>query len=319
MTTSPQPAAADPAAGLPDLSPAERLCDVGDVTLCYETFGDPADPTALLVMGLGMQMLAWDRRLCELLVERGFHVVRFDNRDSGRSTHLVDRSAPTLRELATRRIRRPAYTLADMATDAAGLLDHLEVDAAHVVGASMGGMIAQTLASHRPDRVRSLVSMMSTTGSLRCGQPSPRLWPTLLRPLPSDETGYVEALTRAHRLIASPGYPPEETALRELLLANHRRGVSAGGFERQLAAIFTAGNRTRELRAIRAPTLVVHGAADRLVPPSGGRATARATPGADLLILAGMGHDLPRPLWPRLADAIAANAERAATDSAARR
>lgn len=296
-------------------APAEQFCVAGEVRLCYQTFGDPTDPTVLLVMGLGMQMLGWDAELCQMLAARGFHVVRYDNRDCGRSTHLTDRPAPSRLALGTRRIRRPAYTLADMAGDAVGLLDHLGVEATHVVGASMGGMIAQTLAARHPGRARSLVSIMSATGSLRSGQPSPRLWRTLLAPLPGDEAGYVSALTTAHRLIGSPAYPADETLLRDLLVASHRRGVPRGGFERQLGAIFAAGDRTRELRTIRAPTLVIHGTADCLVPPSGGRATARAIPNANLLLLDGMGHDLPRALWPRMLDAIAANARRVADRS----
>jgi pimeloyl-ACP methyl ester carboxylesterase len=302
------PAHDAPAAGERAAGPSgERFCVVGDVRLCYETFGDPADPTVLLIMGLGTQMLGWDAELCALLAGRGLHVVRFDNRDCGRSGHHGG-PVPSRLALATRRIRRPAYTLADLAADAAGLLDHLRVHSAHVVGASMGGMIAQTLAARHPDRVRSLVSIMSSTGSLCAGQPSPRLWRALLAPLPPDEQGYVDALTRAHRLIASPAFPHDAAALRSLLLESHRRGVVAGGFERQLAAIFHAGDRTRELRTIRAPTLVVHGTADRLIPPSGGRATARAIRDARLMLLEGMGHDLPRPLWPRLVEAIAGHA-----------
>jgi pimeloyl-ACP methyl ester carboxylesterase len=295
---------------------AERSCAIGSTRICFETFGDPGDPTALLVMGLGMQMLAWDPAFCERLAARGFHVVRFDNRDSGRSSHFTQHAPPSRLALATRRLRHPAYTLADLAADAAGLLDHLEVEAAHVIGASMGGMVAQTLAARRPERVRSLVSIMASTGSLRSGQPAPRLWRTLLAPLPVDEAGYVETLSRVHRAIGSPAHPADPAQLRALLRESHRRGVPAGGFERQLAAIFAAGDRTRELRGVRAPTLVVHGAADRLVPPSGGRATARAIPGAELLIVPGMGHDLPPHVWPLLIDAIAANAARASTGPA---
>ena len=290
---------------------AEQVCVAGELRLCYETFGDASDPTLLLVMGLGMQMLGWDAELCELLADHGFHVVRFDNRDCGRSSHFTASRTPSRVELVTRRITQPAYTLGDMAGDAAALIDHLDVDGAHVVGVSMGGMIAQTLAVLRPERVRSLVSIMSATGSLRSGQPSPRLWRTLLAPLPVDEQGYVTTLMRAHNLIGSPGFEPDLEGLRRLLVTSHRRGVARGGFERQLAAVFAAGDRTQSLAAVRAPTLVVHGAADKLIPPSGGRATARAIRGADLLVVGGMGHDLPRPVWPRLASAIAANAARA--------
>jgi pimeloyl-ACP methyl ester carboxylesterase len=294
---------------------AERFCHVGDVDLCFQTFGEPEDPTVLLIMGLGTQMLAWHEDFCELLVQRGFHVVRFDNRDCGRSTHLDQFPPPTVTELLTRHIRHPAYTLDDLARDAAGLLDHLEVDAAHVVGASMGGMVAQTLAARSPSRVRSLVSIMSNTGSRLHGQPAPRVLPLLLRHPPSDKDAYIEQMVRVFGIVGSPGYERDEAGLRSLLALSHDRGTSFSGTARQLAAIIASGNRTASLRTIRAPTLVIHGAADRLVSPSGGRATARAIPGAHLLLLAGMGHDLPRQLWPVLVRAIALNATRDAERS----
>jgi pimeloyl-ACP methyl ester carboxylesterase len=289
----------------------EQLCTVGGIELCYETFGDPADPALLLVMGLGFQMVAWPEEFCEGLVERGFHVIRFDNRDTGRSTHLSQAPPPTLTELATRRIRRPAYKLEDMARDAAGLLDHLGIERAHVVGVSMGGMIAQTLAAQSPERVLSLVSVMSNTGSRLSGQPSPRLWRHLLAQTPADRELYIQHCTRLIGLIGSPGYETDEAELRDMLALTHDRGVSADGFARQLGAIFASGRRVRALRRITAPALIIHGTADRLIAPSGGRATARAIRGAQLLLLPGMGHDLPRELWPVLTDAIVSNAARA--------
>jgi pimeloyl-ACP methyl ester carboxylesterase len=289
---------------------SEQFCTVGGVELCFETFGDPADPALLLVMGLGFQMVAWPEELCTGLVERGFHVIRFDNRDCGRSTHLSDAPPPTLAQLATRRIRRPAYTLEDMARDAAGLLDHLGIERAHVVGASMGGMIAQALAAQSPERVLSLVSIMSNTGSRFSGQPSVRLWPYLLARTPSDRERYIEHVVTLFGLVGSPGYEADEAELRAMLGLTFDRGVSPDGFARQLGAIFASGRRVRALRSISAPTLVIHGLADRLVAPSGGRATARAIRDANLVLLAGMGHDLPRDLWPLLTDAIARNAER---------
>lgn len=292
---------------------SEQFCCVGGVELCYETFGDPADTALLLVMGLGFQMVAWPDEFCKGLVARGFHVIRFDNRDCGRSTHLTDSPPPTLRELATRRIRRPAYTLEDMARDAAGLLDHLEIERAHVVGASMGGMIAQALAAQSPQRVLSLVSIMSNTGSRLNGQPSVRLWRHLLTQPPAERERYVEHTVSLFGLVGSPGYETNETVLRDMLGLTFDRGMSADGFARQLGAIFASGRRVRALRRITAPTLVVHGLADRLVAPSGGRATARVIRGAHLLLLDGMGHDLPRELWPLLIDAIDHNAERCRT------
>jgi pimeloyl-ACP methyl ester carboxylesterase len=291
--------------------PVEQYAEVGDIRLCYETFGDPSDPVCLLVMGLGFQMIAWHEQFCEALAARGLHVIRFDNRDAGRSTHLSDALAPTRRELATRRVRAPAYRLDDMANDAVGLLDQLGIERAHLVGVSMGAMISQTVAVHSPGRVLSLTSIMGATGSLRSGQPSPAIVPLVLRRQAADRAGYVrdglDLLTR----IGSPGYPPDEDERRELLERTFDRGVSAHSFGRQLGAIIASGNRTGALRRITAPTLVVHGMADRLILPSGGRATARAINGAHLLILAGMGHDLPRELWPFLVAAIDANIARA--------
>jgi pimeloyl-ACP methyl ester carboxylesterase len=289
----------------------EQFCTVGGIELCYETFGDPADPALLLVMGLGFQMVAWPEEFCEGLVERGFHVIRFDNRDTGRSTHLSQAPPPTLTELATRRIRRPAYKLEDMARDAAGLLDHLGIERAHVAGVSMGGMIAQTLAAQSPERVLSLVSVMSNTGSRLSGQPSPRLWRHLLAHTPADRELYIEHCAKLFGLVGSPGYESDAAELRDMLALTHDRGVSTDGFARQLGAIFASGRRVRALRRISAPALIIHGTADRLIAPSGGRATARAIRGAHLLLLTGMGHDLPRELWPMLTDAIVSNAARA--------
>ena len=272
----------------------ERFCDVGDVTLCYETFGDAGDPAVLLVMGLGTQMVAWQEDFCEELAGRGFHVIRFDNRDVGRSTWLDHVRPPTRGEILRRRPRLPAYTLSDMAADAAGLLDCLGIEAAHVVGASMGGMIAQTLAAERPERVLSLVSIMSTTGSFWVGQPALRLYPYLLRPPPRDREAYLEAIVLLFGAIGGPGFPRDVEDLRRLAATSFERGVNHHGTERQIAAILASGDRTRALRRITAPTLVIHGKADRLVRPSGGRATAKAITGARLELIDGMGHDLPR-------------------------
>jgi pimeloyl-ACP methyl ester carboxylesterase len=291
--------------------PVEQYRDVGAIRLCFETFGDPSDPVCLLVMGLGFQMIAWHEEFCEALAARGLHVIRFDNRDAGRSTHLDDARAPTRRELVTRRIREPAYRLEDMAADAVGLLDALEIDRAHLVGVSMGGMISQTVAAHSPSRVLSLTSIMSATGSMRSGQPSPSVLPVLLRTQAADRAGYVRDGLRMLTRIGSPGYPADEDERRDLLERTFDRGVSAHSFGRQLGAIIASGNRTAALRRITAPTLVVHGMGDRLILPSGGRATAKAIDGAHLLMLAGMGHDLPRELWPFLVSAIEANTARA--------
>jgi pimeloyl-ACP methyl ester carboxylesterase len=295
---------------------SERFCRVGDVELCYETLGDPANPTLLLIMGLGAQMIYWPEPFCEALVGEGFHVVRFDNRDAGRSTILRHVRPPSAAALISRRLRDVAYTLEDMADDAAGLLDHLDVDAAHVVGASMGGMIAQTLAVRHPDRVLSLVSIMSTTGGRKVGRPQRRLIPLLLRPVPRDPDGYVKRMMAGARLIGSKGFPQDPERLKTMLARAYDRGVHPSGTLRQLGAIVASGDRTPALASVRAPTLVIHGDADPLVTPSGGQATAAAIPGARLLTIEGMGHDLPRQVWARLVAAITTHARAAEADSA---
>jgi pimeloyl-ACP methyl ester carboxylesterase len=290
---------------------AEERCTVGDVELCYEQFGRDEDPVALLVMGLGTQMLAWREEFCERLAARGLRVVRFDNRDNGRSTILRHIPPPTARQLITRELT-PGYTLEDMADDAVGLLDHLGAGPAHVVGASMGGMIAQTVAIRHPDRVASLTSIMSTTGARNVGQPALRLYPILLRRAPREREAYIEFVSRMARAIGSPGFPHDDAEVRAVAARAHDRGIHPAGTGRQLAAIIAASDRTPALRGLDVPALVVHGLADRLVRPSGGRATAAAIPGARLEEIRGMGHDLPRGVWPRVVDGIAGLAERAA-------
>ncbi len=296
----------------------EQFCTASEVELCYESFGDPADPAMLLVMGLATQMIAWPEEFCESLARCGYRVIRFDNRDVGRSTHLRGSPPPTRASILRRRPRPLAYTLGEMADDAAGLLDCLEIDATHVVGVSMGGMIAQTLAARRPSRVLSLASIMSSTGSPWRGQARPSLWPLFLRPYApaGGRDEYVERIVKVFHAIGSPGFDPDEPALRELAALSYDRGHDDAGVLRQLGAIIAAGNRTAELRRIVAPTLVVHGTADRLIPPSGGRATARAIPNARLMLVSHMGHDLPRAVWPRLIEAITANASGARVVSA---
>jgi pimeloyl-ACP methyl ester carboxylesterase len=289
---------------------AESFCRVGDIDLCYETFGDPADPALLLVMGLGTQMLAWQDDFCCELAGRGFFVVRYDNRDIGRSTIYGDAPVPTLGQILRGDKRAASYTLAEMAADGVGLLDHLGIERAHLVGASMGGMIAQTIAARRPERVMSLVSIMSSTGSRWRGQPTLRTYSKFLRPMPGDREGYIDQATALFAWIGSPGFDRDEPALRDLLARMYDRGHDPGSSTRQLAAILASGDRTAELRHITAPTVVIHGTADKLVGPSGGRATARAIPGARLITIDGMGHDLPRGAWPRIIDAIVENAAR---------
>jgi pimeloyl-ACP methyl ester carboxylesterase len=287
------------------------------VELCYQTYGDPDDPALeplLLVMGLGGPMTWWDERLCLLLAERGFFVIRYDNRDTGRSSRLTGRVTRTalVRAFAGRPSRQgTAYRMSDLAEDARGLLDHLGLDSAHVVGVSMGGMIAQTLALEHPDRVRSLTSVMSTTGKRSVGWQHPRLLPVLISPSGPSREAYVARSTLVWGLIGSPAYPPTAEEIRDKAHTTYDRGISASGVLRQMMAVLTQPDRGPALRSLSIPTLVVHGTADRMVHASGGRATAAAVPDAELLLIDGMGHDLPSALFETFADAIRRTADRA--------
>jgi pimeloyl-ACP methyl ester carboxylesterase len=290
---------------------AESVAAVNGIELCHETFGDPGDRPLLLVMGLGAPMIWWDEEFCETLAGQGFFVIRFDNRDAGRSTKLTG----TVNLAHAYLLRNAPYSLADMADDAAGLLDVLGIPAAHVAGASMGGMIAQTLAIRHPARVLSLTSIMSSTGGRLVGRPSPKAMSMLLATPPRNRTEYIEMLLRTFRVIGSPGYPFDEDRMRRRAERTFDRGVHPGATLRQLAAIVSARDRAPRLRRVNVPALVVHGARDPLVNVSGGRATARAIPGADLDVVPGMGHDLPRAVWPRVIGGIVRIAGRAAVPS----
>ena len=294
----------------------EQRAQVGSVELVYETIGDPSDAPLLMVMGLGMQLIHWDRELCELLAERGFHVIRFDNRDTGLSTKIRGPVPNVMRLLAGMPARVP-YLLPDMAGDALGLLDHLGIERAHVVGASMGGMIGQTMAIERPERVLSLASIMSTTGDRRVGTPKLRVWSLMVRRAPQDRDAYVRYFVKVFRMIGSPAYRIDEERSRELAAATYDRSHYPPGTARQLAAILASGSRTAALRQLDVPTVVIHGESDPLVPLRAGVATARAIPGAELITIPGMGHDLPKELWPTFVDAIANNADRATAKQAA--
>jgi pimeloyl-ACP methyl ester carboxylesterase len=290
---------------------AEEHARVGeDIDLCYETISDPADQPLLLIMGLGMQLIHWDRNLCEQIAERGFHVIRFDNRDAGRSTSIAAPVPNLVRGFAGLRIDAP-YLLRDMATDTLGLLDELEVERAHVVGASMGGMIAQTLAIMAPERVLSLCSIMSTTGARNVSRPKLRVMRSLLARAPREREANIDHFVKVFRAIGSPAYPMNEEHMRAVGAAAWERGHNAAGTARQLAAIIASGDRTAQLRTLDVPTVVIHGRADPLVQFHGGKATADAIPGAKLAAFNGMGHDLPEALWPQFVDAIAENAARA--------
>lgn len=282
----------------------ERFADVGrGVTLCYQTFGDPSAPPLLLIQGLGTQMIGWPESFCRRLVAGGLFVVRFDNRDCGRSWRAKLRP-PRPWQLATGRLDPDLYTISDMARDTAGLIDALELAPVHVVGVSMGGMIGQTLAAQYPDRVRSLVSMMSTTGARGKGRPAPSTMRMLVSRPPSDEAGAVERAVTMFRHIGSRGFPFDEAGTRERARLAFHRGFHPAGTGRQLGAIVKSGDRTAELARITAPTLVLHGDHDLMVDPSGGQATADAIPGARLQTIAGLGHDLPDGALEQLAGLI---------------
>jgi len=286
------------------------------VDIVYETIGDPSDPPLLLVMGLGMQLIHWDLELCEQLAERGFHVIRFDNRDAGLSTK-VSAPVPNVMRLMAGLPTKVPYLLSDMAADTFGLLDHLGIERAHVVGTSMGGMIAQQMAIEMPERVLSLASMMSTTGDRVVGTPKLRVWSVLTRRAPNDRDAYIEYFARVFRMIGSPAYRVDEERVRDLAGATYDRCHHPAGTGRQLAAVLASGSRTAALKELDLPAVVIHGEADPLLPLRGGRATANAIPGAELITIPGMGHDLPKELWPTFVEAIVGNAARAAERSAA--
>ena len=291
----------------------ELLAPVGnDVELCYQTFGDPDGEPLLLVMGLSGPMTWWDQAFCEQLATAGFHVVRYDNRDTGRSTRVRARVGRTqlLRAFAGQKVRVP-YSMADLAGDAVALLDHLGIASAHVVGVSMGGMIAQTVAVEHPTRVRSLTSISSTTGRRSVGWQHPALLPRLIAPRKAGREAYVESSVAMWSLIGSAGFPSDPEALRTRAGDTFDRGVSASGVVRQMLAILTQPDRTHRLRSLRVPALVVHGLADKMVHVSGGRSTAAAIPGAELVLVDGMGHDLPPELFPTFVEAISRTADRA--------
>lgn len=281
---------------------------VGALELAYETFGSPGDPAVVLVMGLGTQMLGWPDEFCRSLTGAGFFVVRFDNRDIGGSTHLRDTDVPVLWRVLLHRTP-PPYRLEEMAGDLLGLLDHLGLGKVHLVGASMGGFIAQLAAIAAPHRFVSLTLIMTSTGSRRVGHPHPRAGRQLLRRRPvRDRAEAIEASVQTFAVIGSPGFPAEPGYYREVAGESFDRGYDPPGTQRQFLAVAVQTDRTAALRRLRIPTLVIHGLADPLVSPSGGLALARTIPGAVFLGFPGMGHDLPRPLWPRLVREIAGHA-----------
>jgi pimeloyl-ACP methyl ester carboxylesterase len=281
-------------------------CTANGIEIEYETLGDPSAPPLLLVMGFTAQLIAWPDGFCRRLVDEGLYVIRFDNRDCGLSTKLdgveVDLGAVMAAAMTGQAPPAVPYTLSDMAADAMGLLDHLGIERAHVLGASMGGMIAQTIAIEHAARVLTLTSVMSMTGELEYGSPMPEAAQVLLAPPPHDRDEYVESSVKYAVWMSRRYFDP--AAVRAQAAASYDRAFYPEGANRQLAAIYASGSRAEGLARIGVPTLVVHGRDDTLIPPDGGRRTAELVPTASLLLLADMGHDLPEPLWPTVASAV---------------
>lgn len=283
----------------------------------YDSFGDRGGRPLLLIMGLATQMIGWDEAFCEQLAARGHYVLRFDNRDVGLSSKIESAGVPNVLKAMAQAARgekvSAPYTLADMAADAVGLLAALGIESAHVCGASMGGMIAQTMALRHPERVRSLISIMSTTGNPALPPPRPEAMRALLRPTPAKRAAFIEHMVETWRALAGRGIPFDEARIRAQSARAFDRCYCPTGTVRQMMAIITQDNRKPALAKVRVPALVIHGAEDPLVPVEAGRDTAEAIPGAELLIIEGMGHDLPPAVWPQLVAAISrhtAQAER---------
>lgn len=290
-----------------------QFAPINGIELCYETFGDVDDAPLVLIMGLGAQMIHWDDGFCEALASRGFRVIRFDNRDIGKSTTMSGGGRLTATELLKLRfLGKPVaapYKLRDMATDVIGLLDVLRIKSAHIVGASMGGMIAQEIAITFPERVRTLTSIMSTTGDPRLPQPSREATAMLLAPPAVGHDEFVARFLQTWRLLRVGRFPEDEALDLDRAERTFARGLNPAGVGRQLRAILASGSRKERLRSVTAPTLVIHGAVDPLVHPAAGRATAAAIPDSTLLMVDDMGHALPIPLWPQIIDAIATHAD----------
>ena len=282
------------------------MAKANGLDICCETFGDPADPPLLMIMGNGAQLTSWPREFCERFVDRGFFVVRFDNRDVGLSTRF-DEYDVDLAEIRAGSAHAP-YGLADMAEDAVGLMDALGLASAHLMGASMGGMIAQTLTIAHPERVRSLCSLMSSTGDRSVGRGDPAVLALLTAPVPDDRESAVELAVERGRLLAGPAFPFDAELARDRAAQAWDRANYPAGRRRHTAAALTQQDRTEALRLVRVPTVVIHGSADPVVSPTGGVATARAIPGAQLVIIEGMGHEVPAGAQPRIVDAVTANA-----------
>jgi pimeloyl-ACP methyl ester carboxylesterase len=280
--------------------------DNRQIELEYDHFGNPADPALLLIMGFTAQMVAWDEEFCTQLADRGHFVIRFDNRDCGLSTklHGVPSNSDAVIMAAMMETEMPpvAYTLSDMAADAMKVLDHLNIERAHIMGASMGGMIAQTVAIEHPHRVKTLISVMSQPGELTVGQPTQEAMELIVTPAPTDRDEYI-AFAPKWQLWQSKKYRSDEVSRRNAIRDFDRSNYPEGG-PRQMAAIYASGSRAEGLQKLQVPTLVIHGTEDQLITPSGGERTAELIPNSTLLMVDDMGHDMPQPLWPFYLDAI---------------
>ena len=281
--------------------------------IVYDMFGDPDKPPLLLIIGLGQQMIAWDEEFCAQIAARGYQVIRFDNRDTGLSTKLDKAGVPNMAVVFEAMVEgKPVdspYSLLDMADDAVGLLDALGIESAHVVGESMGGMIAQRMVIHHADRVRTLTSIMSSTGEPGLPPPTPEAMNILANRPPTDRQGYIEDYVERWRVLNRQKLPYDEEASRELATKIFDRGLNLPGFARQLTAVIADGSRKQALKSVTVPTLVIHGDADPLVPVECGIDTANSVPGSELLIIEGMGHTFPRQVWAKVIDAIVRHME----------
>jgi len=277
-----------------------------NINIAYEQIGDPDAPLVLLIQGLAAQLIGWPDGFCQTLVERGLYLIRFDNRDVGRSSHLSNAPAPDLPAVLRGDLASVSYTLSDMATDTIGLLDVLGIDSAHLVGASMGGAIAQTMAIEHPDRVRSLTSMMSTTGDMKVGQATPETVKALFGGTPAvTRQDVIDRQVRAVSVVGSPGFPADLDQVAARAARAYDRGYDPIGVARQAIASVASGDRTQLLRHLDLPTLIIHGLDDVMCDVSGGRATAAAIPQSKLILIKGLGHDLPPGLWSEIAEHIA--------------
>jgi pimeloyl-ACP methyl ester carboxylesterase len=293
--------------GMPNIS-------ANGIQIEYETFGNDSCPPLLLIMGLGAQMIFWPDEFCEMLANGGHYVIRFDNRDVGLSSKFEEAGVPDIMEVMSsvlqgEKVKTP-YSLDDMADDAIGLLDSLDIETAHICGLSMGGMIAQVVAYRYPSRVLSLFSIMSTTGNPELPQGTPEALAVLFSPVPEEREENIEYNVKVQQTIGSPGFPFDEDWIREVTARCYDRCFCPEGAARQTAAIIAHGNRKPSVATITVPTLVIHGSEDPLVPVEAAKDTAESIPGAELLIIDGMGHDLPREVWPQLVDVIAAHTQK---------